>query len=527
MISLITPEHAASLVRDGDILAVGGNGGTGAPEAILDALEQRFLNTKSPQGLTLFHVTGIGAVTEKGLCHLAHAGLIERVFGGNFGLQLPFMKLIREELIEGYNFPQGVMAQMCRALAAKQPGIITHVGLHTYIDPRQEGGRMNERTQASMVELVELAGKEWLFYQAPTPTIAFLRGTSADEDGYVSMEHEATTREDLSIAQAVHNAGGIVVCQVKRIVKRGTLNPHMVKIPGFLVDHIVLVPDQMQTYATAYDPSRSGETRVPISTLQPDPLTDRRVIARRAAFQLRPGDVVNLGVGISAMIPNVAAEESIEEIMTLTVESGVVGGVPGYAREFGTAYNPRAIIDQPYQFDFYDGGGLTCAFLSFAEVDQHGNVNVTRFGDRYDGSGGFINITQNAQRLVFSGSLTGGGLDAVVQDGKLVIKREGRFKKFLPAVGQISFNGALARERGKDVTFVSERAVFKIEPEGLVLTEIAPGVRLQEDVLDQMGFTPRIAPELKTMDSRIFRPGPMGLGEDLMASAKLKKEVTR
>ncbi|GGE41318.1 acetate CoA-transferase YdiF [Agaricicola taiwanensis] len=517
MISLISPQDAANLVRDKDVLAVGGNGGTGAPEAILDALEQRFLDTKSPNSLTLFHVTGIGAVTEKGLCHLAHAGLIERVFGGNYGLQLPFMKLIREEAMEGYNFPQGVMAQLCRAMAAKQPGVITHVGLKTYMDPRQEGGRMNARTREPMVEVVELAGREWLFYRAPTPTIAFLRGTSADEDGYISMEHEATTREDLSIAQAVHNAGGIVICQVKRIVKRGTLHPHMVKIPGFLVDHVVLVPDQMQTYATQYDPSRCGETRVPISSLVPDPLTDRRVIARRAACELRPGDVVNLGVGISAMIPNVAAEENIDEIMTLTVESGVVGGVPGYAREFGTAYNPRAILDQPYQFDFYDGGGLTCAFLSFAEVDAHGNVNVTRFGDRYDGSGGFINITQNAQRLVFSGALTGGGLDVVVEDGKVNIRREGKFRKFVPAVGQISFNGSFARERGQDVTFISERAVFKIEPEGLVLEEIAPGVRLKEDVLDQIGFTPRVSPDLKLMDPRIFRPGPMGLKAELLA----------
>ncbi len=519
MISVISPAEAAALVKDGDTLAVGGNGGTGAPEALLVALEERFLKTDAPRGLTLFHVTGVGAVTEKGLCHLAHEGLIAKLFGGNFGLQLPFMKLIRGEAIEAWNFPQGVMSQMCRALAAKQPGVVTHVGLQTYMDPRQEGGRMNARTREDMVEVVELAGREWLFYRAPTPNFAFLRGTSADEDGYISMEHEATTREDLSIAQAVHNAGGTVVMQVKRIVRRGSLNPHMVKIPGFLVDHLVVEPDQMQTYATAYDPSRSGETRVPISSLVPDPLTERRVIARRAAFELRPGDVVNLGVGISAMIPNVAAEEGIEELMTLTVESGVVGGVPGYAREFGTAYNPRAILDQPYQFDFYDGGGLSCAFLSFAEVDAEGNVNVTRFGDRYDGAGGFIDITQNAARLVFSGALTGGGLEAVVENGALSIRREGRFKKFVPAVGQISFNGRLSRERGQDVLFVSERAVFRLEADGLVLIEIAPGVRLQEDVLDQMMFAPRVHAGLKLMDPRIFRPGPMGLGRSRLAVA--------
>ncbi|MCF3642761.1 acyl CoA:acetate/3-ketoacid CoA transferase [Rhizobium sp. TRM95111] len=515
MISFITPDEAAGLVCDGDILVVGGNGGTGVPEAILESLEKRFLACSHPAGLTLIHVTGIGAVTEKGLCRLAHDALVSRVFGSNFGLQLPFMKLIVEERMEGYNFPQGVMTQMFRAMAAKQPGVITHVGLQTYMDPRQEGGRMNARTREPMIELVELAGNEWLFYRAPTPNIAFLRGTSVDEDGYVSMEHEATTREDLSIAQAVHNAGGTVICQVKRQVKRGTLHPQMVKIPGFLIDHFVLEPKQMQTYTTVYDPSRCGETRMPISALKPDLLTEKRVIARRAALELRPGDIVNLGVGVSAMIPNVAAEEGIEDIMTLTVEAGVIGGVPGYAREFGTAYNPRAIIDQPYQFDFYDGGGLTCAFLSFAEVDAEGHVNVTRFGDRYDGAGGFIDITQNARRLVFSGTLTGGGLDIAVGDGGLAIRREGEFRKFVPKVGQISFNGRLAREKGQSVTFVSERAVFRLEAEGLVLTEIAPGVRLKEDVLDQLAFAPRVACDLKTMDARLFAEGSMGLGKAL------------
>lgn len=516
MLSFITPEEAASLIADDDVLAVSGNGGTGASEPTLAALEQRFLETGCPRGLTLFHTTGIGAVREKGLCHLAHETLVRRVFGGNFGLQIPFMKLFREGLVQGYNFPQGVMSQLCRAMAAKQPGVITHVGLHTYMDPRQEGARMNEATTEPMVELVELVGKEWLFYRAPTPNVVLIRGTSVDEDGYVSMEHEATTREDLSLAQAVHNAGGTVICQVKRRVQRGSLNPQMVRIPGFLVDHFVHVPNQMQTYATDYDPSRSGETRIPISALVPDPLTWRRVIARRAAFQLRPRDVVNLGVGISAMIPNVVAEEGLEEMFTLTVESGVVGGVPGYALEFGTAYNPKMILDQAYQFDFYDGGGLTCAFLSFAEIDGSGNVNVTRFGDRYDGAGGFINITQNTQRLVFSGSLTGGGLRTEIDAGELQIGSEGEFRKFVQRVGQVSFSADLALERGQEVLYVTERAVFQLSSAGLELIEIAPGVRLQEDVLDQIEFEVTVSPTLKEMDRRIFRPDPMGLKQDHM-----------
>jgi len=520
MIDCITADQAAALIRDGDFVLAGGNGGSGVPEALFEAIERRFVAGQGPHELTLFHITGVGALTEKGLCRFAYPGLVRRVIGGNFGMQLPFMKMIVGEEIEAYNFPQGVMTHLCRAMAGRQPGVLTHVGLGTYMDPRQDGGRMNARTTEPLVELVHAAERDWLFYRAPgVPTIALIRGTSADEDGYVSMEHEATAREDLSMAQAVHNAGGIVICQVKRLVRRGTLHPHMVKIPGFLIDHFVVEPEQLQTYTTRHDPARCGETLVPASSIAPDPLNARRVIARRAAFELRPGDVVNLGVGISAMIPNVAAEEGIEDLITLTVESGVVGGVPGHAREFGTAVNPRVILDQSYQFDFYDGGGLTCAFLSFAEVDPEGNVNVTRFGKRYDGAGGFINITQNTQRLVFSGSLTGGDADVGVADGELSIRRDGMFRKFVPKVGQISFSGRLARERGQQVTFVTDRAVFELEADGLVLTEIAPGARLREDVLDRMGFDVRVSESLRLMDPRIFRPGPMGIRENFIAQA--------
>lgn len=525
-LSILTAEQAAGLVRDADTLIVGGNGGTGAAEAILAALEERFLSGAGPHGLTLINVTGVGAVTEKGLCHLAHEGMIARVIGGNFGLQVPFMRLVRDELIDAYNFPQGVMSQLCRAMAAKHPGVLTHVGLKTYMDPRQDGGRMNARTTLPLVDLLDLHGQEWLLYRMPgPPDVAIIRGTSADEDGYISMEHEGTTREDLSIAQAVHNAGGTVICQVKRIVKRGSLHPQMVKIPGFLVDHVVLEPGQMQTYGTLHDPARCGETHVPVAMIAPDPLTERRVIARRAAFELRPRDVVNLGVGISAMIPNVAAEEGIEDLITLTVESGVVGGVPGHAREFGTAINPRAILDQAYQFDFYDGGGLSCAFLSFAEVDEAGNVNVTRFGERRDGSGGFIDITQNAKRLIFNGTMTGGKLDIAVENGRLSIRRDGAFRKFVPQVGQVSFSAARAAERRQQVSYVTERAVFQLEEGAVTLTEIAPGVRLEEDVLAHMGFAPRISPHLREMDARIFRPGPMGIGRSFAALPARTRKV--
>lgn len=511
MISIITADEAAALVHDHESIIVGGNGGMGVPEAILEALGRRFRETGAPQGLDLVHVTGTGAGTEKGLCHLAQKGLVRRVIGGNFGLQIPFMQMFLENQVEAYNFPQGVMAQMCRAMAAGQPGVLTHVGLDTYIDPLQEGGRMNSRSTETPISRIEIDGKDWLFYRALKPTIAFIRGTTADEDGYVSMEHEATTREDLSIAQAVHNAGGIVVCQVKRLARRGAIHPQMVKIPGFLIDHIVVVPHQMQTYGTQYDPSRSGEMPSPYSLVQPDVLTERRVIARRAALELHEGDVVNLGIGISAMISNVAAEENIQDAITLTVESGVVGGVPGYAREFGSAINPRAIIDQPYQFDFYDGGGLTRAFLSFAEVDSEGNVNVTRFGKRYDGAGGFINISQNTKNIIFSGTLTGGKFDIGIEDGRLAIRREGTIRKFVERVGQISFSGKRARAQGQSVLFITERAVFQLAEDGVELIEIAPGVRLEEDVLAHIAFTPRISSNLREMDNRLFKPGIMGL----------------
>ena len=511
MAKILTAKEAATLVKDHDVLVVGGNGGTGVAEGILTELESRFLGTGAPRALTLFHVTGVGAVTEKGICRLAHEGMVARVIGGNYGLQLPFMKLILEERLEAYNFPQGVMTQLCRTMAARQPGVLTHVGLNTYMDPRQEGGRMNARTKEQLVSVVPVDGEEFLLYRSPIPNVAILRGTSADEDGYISMEHEATTREDLSVAQAVHNAGGTVIVQVKRIVKRGTQHPQMVKIPGFLVDVLVVDPNQMQTYTTAHDGARCGDVTVPVSRIEPDPMSERRVIARRGAFELRNGDVVNLGVGVSAMIPNVTAEEGFSDAITLTVESGIVGGVPGHAREFGTSVNPRAILDQPYQFDFYDGGGLNIAFLSFAEVDPEGNVNVTRFGDRYDGSGGFIDISQNTKRLVFSGTLTGGGLVAVPRDGQLHIERDGKFRKMVSKVGQISFSGPRALAKGQQVTFITERAVFRLTEQGLMLTEIAPGVDLQRDVLDRMEFAPIISPNLRLMDERIFRPGPMGL----------------
>ena len=513
---IVTAQAASELIRDGDTVIVGGSGGMGIANAVLVELEKRFLETESPRALTVIHTTGIGAFTSEGLNRLAHKGLLKRVIGGNFGLQLEFMKeLVVSDEIEAYNFPQGVICQLYRAMAAKQPGVITHIGLHTYIDPRQEGGKMNNAATEDLIEVVNLGGSEYLFYKAPIANVALIRGTTADEDGNVSMEHEGTTLEALSVAQAVHNAGGTVICQVKRLAQRGSLHPQMVRVPGCLIDVFVVDENQQQNYVTSFDPSLCGEVRRPMATLKPGPLSVRRIIARRAAFELTPGAVFNLGAGISAGISNVLAEENMEQLVTSTVEAGVFGGIPGEGLYFGSAYNPQAIIDQPYMFDFYSGGGLDVAFVSFAEVDAVGNVNVTRFGNRNDGAGGFIEITQTAKRIVFSGTLTGRGLKVDINRGNIRIAQEGSIIKFVPTVNQISYNGQLGQQKGQQTTFVTERAVLTGSSEGLVVTEIAPGVRLREDVLDQIGFKPKVLPDLPLMDPRIFREGRMGIRDAL------------
>jgi propionate CoA-transferase len=511
---VITAEVAAGLIRNGDTVIVGGSAGMGVADAVIVALEKRFLESDTPSALTIIHTTGIGAIKSEGLNRLAHKGMIKRVIGGNYGLQLVFMKeLIVTGEIEAYNFPQGVICQLYRAMAAKQPGVVTHIGLHTYVDPRQEGGKMNNATTEELIEVVNLAGSEYLFYKAPVANFALIRGTTADEDGNVSMEHEGTTLEALSVAQAVHNAGGTVICQVKRLAQRGSLHPQMVRIPGFLIDSFVVDENQWQNYAARFDPSLCGEVMRPMATLKSGDLNVRRIIARRAAIELTRGDVFNLGAGVSAGIANVIAQENMENLVTSTVEAGVVGGIPGEGLYFGSAYNPQAVIDQAYMFDFYSGGGLDVAFVSFAEVDVDGNVNVTRFGDRNDGAGGFIEITQTAKRLVFSGTLTGGGLKVEVTDGEVRILQEGSIRKFVPKVNQVSFNGQHGHQQRQNAMFITERAVLRMSDEGLVVTEIAPGIRLREDVLEQIGFEIQVVPDLPTMDPYIYCNERMGLLE--------------
>ena len=508
----ITADEVAQLVQDGDaILISGSGGGHSVPEELLAAVERRFLTECKPQGITSVSVVGVGDRAALGASHLAHEGLLKRAITSALVDSPGLVRLAAENKIDAYTLPQGVLSQLMRDMAAGRPGLLTKTGLDTFVDPRQQGARQSPRTPPDFVEVVSVAGEEWLFFKPVPVNVAFLRGTTADEDGNVTMEEEAVLGEMLAMAQAARRAGGIVVVQVKRMARRDTLPPKEVRIPGILVDFVVVDPEQRQTYATEYDPSYAGQLRIPVGDIKPLPFGPRKVIVRRAAMELFPGAVCNLGAGVMTGLSTIVAEEGLLDAVCLTNEQGIIGGAPITGRDSGGGQNFSAMIEQPAQFDFYDGGGLDLAFLSFAEVDGEGNVNVSRFGDRIIGVGGFINISQNAKCVVFGGTLTAGDLDVAWEQARTVIRKEGKHRKFVPKLEQICYNAKTGREHGQIALFVTERAVFRVGAEGLELIEIAPGVDPERDVIAQMGFRPRIAPDLKPMDPRIFDPGPMNL----------------
>ncbi|WP_219469167.1 acyl CoA:acetate/3-ketoacid CoA transferase [Nonomuraea rhizosphaerae] len=507
---VVTAEQAVALVASGaTVLVDGSGGGVNEPDLLLRALERRFLKTGQPRGLTLVHPAGIGDGRGGGMDRFAHEGMVRRVIGAHWAWSPRLQEMARQELIEAYCLPQGVMSHLLRAIAAGGPGLVSHVGLGTFVDPRLDGGRLNRSATEPLVELVELRGREWLLYHALPIDVAVIRASVADEQSNLVMDDEGLYAETLSAAQAVKNSGGVVLAQVKGIAER--VDPRRVKVPGVLVDAVTVHPGQRLSMATESDPTLTGRQPAAAGGFAPLELTVRKVIARRAAQELRAGDIVNLGFGMPDGVAAVLAEEDAAGQVTLTLEQGHIGGVPATGSDFGLARDQVAMVDAGYQFDWYDGGGLDVAVLSFAEVDAAGDVNVSKFGGRTPGIGGFVNISQGARRVVFVGTFTAGKEQRLRLGQELVVERDGAARKFVGAVEQVSFSAAHARRRGRPVTYVTERAVFELAGDGLVLTEIAPGVDLDRDVIGRMAFTPRISPELRAMDARLFGPAPMGL----------------
>ena len=514
-IPVISAQEAALLVNDGDTISTGGFLSAGSPETLNKALEQRFLETGHPRDLTLFFAACQGNRDGSGGDRYAHEGMLKRAVGGHWDRAPKLGEMALAGKFEAYDLPQGVIGHMYRDIAAHKIGTITHVGLYTFVDPRNGGGKLNSTAREDLVKLVNIEGQERLLYKTFPIHVVFLRASYGDEYGNCTVHREIGPLDVTAMAQACHNSGGKVIVQVEKVVQGGTLDPRLVAIPGICVDALVVgsAEDSLQCMGVPYDGSLTGDFRVPLDAIPEIPLDAKKVVARRAAMELPDGAVVNLGTGVPEKIANVAAEEGISDRMTLTVEAGPVAGIPMGGTQFGAAANPMALMPHNVQFDFYQGGGLDVAFLGLAETSGNGDLNVSKFGSRLAGCGGFIDITQNAKKLVYCGTFTTKGLRTECRDGKLVILQEGSRKKFVRQVEHVTFSGRYAVETGQPVLYVTERAVFTLRPEGMTLIEIAPGIDLQTQILDQMDFVPQIAEDLKLMDARIFREGKMGLAD--------------
>jgi acyl CoA:acetate/3-ketoacid CoA transferase len=518
---VLSATRAAALIDDGAMVTVSASSGLSCPDKVLRAIGERFAETGSPRDLVAVHPIAAGDMYGiGGMDHLARPGLLRRVIAGSYpsgpssSTAPRIWQMIEADEVEAYNLPSGVLFQMHRSGAVGQPGVLTQVGLGTFVDPRQSGGRMNSKTVDDIVEVCNWHDHEWLFFPALVPEVAIIRATTADERGNLTFEEEGSPLGALDQAYAAHNNGGRVIAQVKRLAEAGSLHPQQVRVPGILVDAVVIDPEQWQTTQTPYDPAISGQIRQPMGEVETIALSVEKVIARRAAAELRDRDVINLGFGISALVPLVLREEGAAEQVTWVIEQGAVGGLPLTGFAFGCSVNPEAILPSVDQFTLLQGGGFDRAILSFLEVDQHGNVNVHHLPGRRHvtaGVGGFADITARAREIVFAGHFTAGRRDISVDDGKLVVRQDGRVAKLVPAASAITFSGRRALEQGQHVLYVTERCVLELRAEGLTVTELAPGVDLDQDVLARAGFPLRVARDLRTMDARIFRSSPMGL----------------
>lgn len=516
MTQFVSAQDAVSYIPDGCTLAVGGFNGFGAPEALLAALRERFLSSGSPRDLTIMKSVSVGDRGERGVSRIALEGLIRRVITSHVGLEPAMAKLVEENKILAYMLPLGTVTDLYRAAASHRPGVITHVGLETFVDPRQGGGKANDLTAAEgedLVSLLRIDGEDWLFHRTVPVDVCLLRGSYADRKGNIVLSKEAMYGEQLEAAAAAHNHGGTVIVQVEQVLDED-FDPRIVRLHHTLVDFVVTAPPELHRQGFGYDeyrPEVAGECRVPLEAKAAMPLNERKICGRRAALELKADSLVNLGIGVPEAVAAVAAEEGFSDRITLSIESGVLGGVPLSGLALGGTTNPEAIYKMPDTLNLYDGGVLDLAVLGMAEMDSEGNVNVSKFGGRVIGPGGFINISQNTPVMLFTGSFTAGGLKTSCEGGRLRILQEGRAQKLVDHVEQITFSGAYARRKGQRVLYITERAVFRLAGEGVELIEIAPGMDLEQDILAHMGFRPIISPKLREMDKRIFADEKMGL----------------
>lgn len=503
-VQIITAAEAAEMIRDDSVITVCGCNQYLIPESILEAIESRFLEKGHPKNLIDFHTVGLGRLPGKGLDHFAHEGLLKKTIGSSWDAN-KITKLVSDNKIEGHQLPMGVTYQLLRATANGQKGYITKVGLDVFPDPRIEGTALNEITQNDLVEVVSINGEDYLYYKTTPIDYAILRGTTADTEGNISMEKEPLSLGVVAQAMATKASGGKVIVQVERLVEAGSIPTRMVEIPGMLVDAIVIDANQKQIITKdEYNPSFSGELRVPFPELETLPQGPNRLILKRAAFEMEGKKIVNLGAGIPRDMPRIMNQQNPDHDYTFTVEHGALGGRNPGGVLFSLQHNPKMLLDSPSLFDLYDSGFLDISFLGFAQIDKDGNVNVSKFSGRIAGCGGFVDITHKTKKIVFCGTFSAGGLEVEVANQEVSIKQEGKVKKFVKEVEQKTFSAKKAIAQGQEIYYVTERCVFQLTENGPVLIEIAAGLSVEKDILPLMDFKPIISEKLKTMNSSVY-----------------------